>query len=147
MKAPKLPPTIKTPDMGKGIKSPQIAINLKKKDDYKPTLELEDDLGIPDVPLKKKMKNLGEIKLNSQEVEDLSRKDTKETKFIIIDCPICKKNLSMPVPRKLVLDSEEPVVEVSYIHGDPNHVLVAQLDHDFDVRRRRASWAVFETDF
>ncbi len=37
----------------------------------------------------------------------------------------------MPVPKKLVLDAKEPVVDVSYVHGDPQHVVVAQLDHDF----------------
>ena len=53
----------------------------------------------------------------------------------------------MPVPKDLVLTASEPVVDVSYIHGDPEHVLVAQLDHDFQVRRRRASWVVYEKDY
>ena len=53
----------------------------------------------------------------------------------------------MPVPKSLVLDASEPVVDVTYAHGDPEHVVVAQLDHDFQVRRRRASHIVYEKDY
>ena len=102
------------------------------------------DLGIPLPPKKKAIK----IELSSSQLKKLSRKETKETKFILIECQICgSRPIMMPVPKHLVLDAKEPVVDVSYIHGDPTHVLVAQLDHDFPVRRRRASWVVYEKDY
>ena len=102
------------------------------------------DLGIPLPPKKKAIK----IEMSTGQLNKLSRKETTETKFILIECQICgSRPIMMPVPKHLVLDAKEPVVDVSYIHGDPTHVLVAQLDHDFQVRRRRASWVVYEKDY
>ena len=102
------------------------------------------DLGIPLPPKKKAIK----LEVSTGQLKKLSRKETSETKFILIECQICgHKPIMMPVPKHLVLHAKEPVVDVSYIHGDPTHVLVAQLDHDFQVRRRRASWVVYEKDY
>jgi len=102
------------------------------------------DLGIPPPPKKKPIK----IEVSAGQLKKLFRKETTETKFILIECQICgHKPIMMPVPKHLVLDAKEPVVDVSYIHGEPTHVLVAQLDHDFQVRRRRASWVVYEKDY
>ncbi len=103
-----------------------------------------EDLGIPPPPKKKAIK----IEVSTGQLKKLSRKETAETKFILIECQICgSKPIMMPVPKHLVLDAKEPVVDVSFIHGEPTHVLVAQLDHDFQVRRRRASWVVYEKDY
>ena len=102
------------------------------------------DLGIPLPPKRRAIK----IDVSTDQLKKLSRKETLDTKFILIECQICgQKPIMMPVPKRLVLDAKEPVVDVSYIHGDPTHVLVAQLDHDFQVRRRRASWVVYEKDY
>lgn len=101
-------------------------------------------LDIPPPPKKKPIK----IEISAQDVKILAQKETKETKFILIECNYCgSKPILMPVPKSFVLNSEEPVVDVSYIHGDPEHVIVAQLDHDFQVRRRRVSKVVYEKDF
>ena len=78
------------------------------------------DLGIPEIPMKK---------------------------VIVVDCEICNKTLSMPVPRDAILKSPLPVTDITYVHGDPEHALVAQIDKDFAVRRRRASLIVFEKDY
>ncbi len=53
----------------------------------------------------------------------------------------------MPVPKKEILNAKEPVVDIAYTHGTPEHVVVAQLDHDFQVRRRRACEVVYEKDY
>ena len=125
---PSLPP-IKLPNSpGKGKKN-----NLH-----------DDSLGIPAAPPKKPLK----IDVKSKDLKILARKETSETKFILIECNKCgPKPILMPVPKKLVLEAAEPVVDVSYIHGNPEHVIVAQLDHDFQVRRRRVSEVVYEKDF
>ena len=96
------------------------------------------DLGIPQVPRKKPVvvKQQGMI-----------RKDTDSTKFVLIECQICKKTITMPVPRKIIQESPLPVTDVTYIHGNPEHAIVAQLDRDFAVRRRRASVIVYEKDY
>ena len=53
----------------------------------------------------------------------------------------------MPVPRKFIQNSPLPVTDVTYVHGNPEHALTAQLDKDFAVRRRRASNIVYEKDY
>ena len=95
------------------------------------------DLGIPDIPMKKAII----VKKGS------IRKDTKHTKFVLIECQLCKRTISMPVPRKIIKESSLPVTDVTYIHGDPQHALTAQIDKDYAVRRRRASQIVYEKDY
>ncbi len=133
-----LPSPVSPPKGSRKMKGKSIT---KKGPRVKLTAE---DLGIPPPPKKKAIK----IETSVGQLKKLSRKETAETKFILIECQICgNKPIMMPVPKHLVLDAKEPVVDISYIHGDPTHVLVAQLDHDFQVRRRRASWVVYEKDF
>ncbi|QEE14766.1 hypothetical protein DSAG12_00582 [Promethearchaeum syntrophicum] len=134
------PPPPKVPKSPKNLKTISGSTKLKK-----PKLDMSEiDLSIPPPPMKKAIK----IKLNSNQLEELTKKETTETKYILIECQICGNTpIMMPVPKDLVLTASEPVVDVSYIHGDPEHVLVAQLDHDFQVRRRRASWVVYEKDY
>lgn len=130
-KVPKPKKVLRKISGSKKIKIPKIDMN-------------EIDLSIPPPPMKKAIK----IKLDNKQLGELAKKETEETKYILIECQICgSAPIMMPVPKTLVLDASEPVVDVSYIHGDPEHVLVAQLDHDFQVRRRRASWVVYEKDF
>ncbi|MHA1610810.1 MAG: hypothetical protein ACTSVZ_04110 [Promethearchaeota archaeon] len=108
------------------------------------TLLQDDSLGIPAAPPKKPLK----IDIKSKDLKILARKETKDVKYILIECNKCgSKPILMPVPKKLVLEANEPVVDVSYIHGNPEHVVVAQLDHDFQVRRRRVSEVVYEKDY
>lgn len=135
-----IPPSPKLPKPQKTLKSISGSSKLKKvKIDAN-----EIDLSIPPPPMKKPIK----IKLDSKQLGELAKKETEETKYILIECQICgDAPIMMPVPKTLVLDASEPVVDVSYVHGDPEHVLVAQLDHDFQVRRRRASWIVYEKDY
>ena len=134
------PPLPKVPKPQKKLKEISGSTKLKKV-----RIDMgEIDLSIPAPPIKKAIK----IKLDSKQLGELAKKETEETKYILIECQICgDAPIMMPVPKTLVLDASEPVVDVSYIHGDPEHVLVAQLDHDFQVRRRRASWVVYEKDY
>jgi len=136
-----LPPP-KTPSLSKKSNIKKLSGTKKVKS---PKLDMNEiDLSIPPPPMKKPVK----IKINSKQLGELAKKETKETKYILIECQICGNTpIMMPVPKDLVLNASEPVVDVSYIHGDPEHVLVAQLDHDFQVRRRRASWLVYEKDY
>ena len=136
-----LPPP-KTPSLSKKSNMKQLSGTKKAKT---PNIDMNEiDLSIPPPPMKKPVK----IKINSKQLGELAKKETKETKYILIECQICGNTpIMMPVPKDLVLNASEPVVDISYVHGDPEHVLVAQLDHDFQVRRRRASWVVYEKDY
>lgn len=135
-----IPPSPKLPNPQKALKTISGSTKLKKV-----KIDMDEiDLSIPPPPMKKAIK----IKLDSKQLRELAKKETEETKYILIECQICgDAPIMMPVPKTLVLNASEPVVDVSYIHGDPEHVLVAQLDHDFQVRRRRASWVVYEKDY
>jgi hypothetical protein len=140
---PKLPPA-KTSSDKAGL--PQIKIQLGAGQIGKTPTEQEkfeeEDMSAPSVPLKKKMSIpvLG----NAKDLEELAKKDTPTIKFVISDCEICKKNVIVPVTRKLIESSKEPVTDISFLHGNPQHILVLQLDRDFQVRRRRVSPVVFE---
>ncbi|WP_457559130.1 hypothetical protein [Candidatus Harpocratesius sp.] len=114
--------------------------SISSKSDQK----LDPRLGIPPMPKKKPIK----VNINKKQMRILAKKETKSTKYILIECNMCgSKPILMPVPKKLVLESKDPVVDVSYVHGNPEHVIVAQLDHDFQVRRRRVSQVVYEKDY
>ena len=160
-KMPVLPPTDSESSIGDKVKAgtpiPKMNIDLTKKSaDFARTgksekladgeeFGMDEDFDIPAVPLKKKLTpKVSGMKLDIADADKLKNMDTPNTKHIVIDCPICNKNLIMPIPRKIVNEAKEPVVEFSYVHGKPSHVLVAQIDHDYDVRRRRASWVAFE---
>ncbi len=135
-----IPPSPKLPKPQKTLKTISGSMKLKKV-----KIDMDEiDLSIPPPPIRKAIK----IKLDSKQLGELAKKETEETKYILIECQICgDAPIMMPVPKTLVLNASEPVVDVSYIHGDPEHVLVAQLDHDFQVRRRRTSWVVYEKDY
>ena len=96
------------------------------------------DLGIPEIPIKKAIVVKTGAKL---------RKDTDTIKFVLVECQICNSTINMPVPRDNIKKSPLPVTDITYIHGNPEHALTAQLDKDFAVRRRRASIIVYEKDY
>jgi len=58
--------------------------------------------------------------------------------------------IPVPVPKKIILKSELPVVPFSFVHKNPNqkdqHCITLHLDHDFDIRRQRLSDVVISED-
>ena len=139
------PPSLKAPSMPSIPKMPpNVSMGVSRTISSKATATTDMDLSIPAVPMKKPVK----LQINANQLELLKKKDTEDTKFILIECQICgDKPIEMPVPRHYVLEADVPVVDVTYIHSDPEHAVVAQLDHDFQVRRRRASNIVYEKDY
>lgn len=114
---------------------------LEVSDDFV-DLEEADYLDIPEVPIHNPLQVFSD-----QQTGDFGACISLETtrkKSIIVDCPICGKNIFVPVPEDIVRDSSLPVVPVTYVHGDPAHGLTLHLDHDFQVRRRRTSAVVIE---
>ncbi len=130
-------------------RNPDYSRNVNKFAKYKKPAEPEAkpsakeiDLSIPPIPEPKK------IKIDLKLKDEPMRKDTAETKWILIDCEMCgDKVIQMPVPRDYILKSPLPVTDVGYVHGEPQHCIVAQLDKDFEVRRRRCCKITFEKDY
>jgi len=103
---------------------------------------LSEELSIPEVPMPKTISVEKPVKKGE------FRKDTDEIKWILIDCEMCDNRvIQMPVYRDQIINSKLPVTDVGYVHGDPLHCIVAQLDCDFQVRRRRCCYLTFESDF
>lgn len=142
LSAPKLaPPKLATPQisLGGSTGKPNSSLPTNASEFNEENI----DLNIPPPPKKKALT----ITADAKTMQDLAAKETAELKFILIECAICGTTpIAMPVIKKYVLDAKEPVVEITYIHGNPKHAIVAQLDHDFQVRRNRPSKAIFEDE-
>jgi len=148
MQTPSLPPKETSGTQKANI--PPIKINLPQTKDIpiaKSTTEDYDDsqLNIPQIPIKKALNaKVDKIHLDIPNLDEIAKRDSASIKNIVIEDTLIKKNIVIPIPRKMVLDAKEPVVEISYIYNDPLHSVVVQLDHDFQVRRCRVSSVIFE---
>ena len=71
-------------------------------------------------------------------------------KVVLVNCDRCKAVIPIPVPKKVVSESELPIVPVSYVHKNldkkDQHCITIHLDHDFDIRRQRLSDVVISSD-
>ena len=108
--------------------------------------EPDKDLHTPEVPEPPKEKF--RIKLDSSSMSiDVGNSpnniDTEETKGVLVNCARCNQILTIPIPKKKILNSELPVVAISFVHknkeGLDQHSITIYLDHDFDIRRQRYS--------
>ncbi|HMF32225.1 MAG TPA: hypothetical protein VKK79_12460 [Candidatus Lokiarchaeia archaeon] len=107
-----------------------------------PEMGVKDDLDIP-IPPPPIIKQL------NPEVDPLVFSDPRfagDPRYnnIFVKCDLCGGNISVPVPKDVVLNSQLPVVPVTYVHGpeENHHAILLHLDHDFQVRRRRFSYLV-----
>ncbi|MFX1237801.1 MAG: hypothetical protein ACFFAS_18170 [Promethearchaeota archaeon] len=96
---------------------------------------------IPDAPKKKEKITKETHGLSIDILNKMREMESKDTEVILVNCERCNNVIPVPVPRKAVLESELPVVPISYIHsqGNDKHCITLHLDHDFDVRRQRIS--------
>jgi len=106
----------------------------------------EEQLHTPAVPEPPKEKF--KVKLDSSSLSiDVSNPsstiDTDKIKGVLVNCARCNQILTIPVPKAKILNSELPVVAISYIHknkeGKDQHSITLYLDRDFDIRRQRYS--------
>jgi hypothetical protein len=126
----------------------------KKKESKADYSEKEDmDLAIPSIPEPPK----GKVKISADSpdlspdvLERIKKIESPEMKVVLVNCERCKAVIPIPVPKKVVLESELPIVPVSYVHKnlkhEDQHCLTIHLDHDFDIRRQRLSDVVLSDD-
>jgi hypothetical protein len=119
----------------------------KEKDvnsDYlnKEFLELEIPV-VPEAPKKKEKLNLDGSKVSNDVLKRMKKYESPNIKVVLVNCERCKAVIPVPVPKKAVLDSELPVVPISYVHknlqNQDQHCITIHIDHDFDIRRQRLS--------
>ncbi len=125
---------------------PEEYAMLKEQNEEK--LEMKDEkLSIPEAPIPKdKKKKLAPPVLDKKIFSDLKINE-KTHKIVIVECDRCGGPISVPVPIKMIEESEVPVVEFTYTHGDPMHCLIVQLDKNYNERRRRTTDLISEKDF
>lgn len=129
-----------------GLKKPTIPSKSTKS--QKESIDEYGDLGVPEVPVappKQKLK-LETIDISPELLKKIEEGETKDLKYIIVKCDECDDIIAVPIPKKKILESELPVVPITFVHGEGNkeHALTVHIDHDFDVRRRRFSDVVYD---
>ena len=105
---------------------------------------------VPEAPKKKEKLTLDTSKVSNDVLERMKKFKSPDIKVVLVNCERCKAVIPVPVPKKSVLDSQLPVVPISYVHKnlqkEDQHCLTIHLDHDFDIRRQRISDVVLSSD-
>jgi hypothetical protein len=119
-----------------------------------PKSKIEDeDLAIPSVPEPPKKKD--QLSIDSPEVTPdvlvrIKKVESPDMKVVLVNCERCKAVIPIPVPKSVVLESELPIVPISFVHKNletkDRHCITIHLDHDFDIRRQRLSDVVISLD-
>ena len=98
---------------------------------------------VPEAPKKKEKISLDSPNLTPDVLERIKKIESPEMKVVLVNCERCKAIIPIPVPKKAVLESELPVVPISYVHKNlqniDQHCITIHVDHDFDIRRQRIS--------
>jgi hypothetical protein len=88
------------------------------------------------------------IEISAKDIvtKDVTEQSIKnpEVKVILVECEICGRAITVPIPKLLIEESDLPITEITYVHSEPPHALTAYLDKDFAVRRRRASQVILQ---
>ncbi|MFX0083777.1 MAG: hypothetical protein ACFE94_18655 [Candidatus Hodarchaeota archaeon] len=124
---------------------------ISDKPDY--STKEHKDLDIPSVPEPPKKKD--NVSIDSPDLipdvlKRIKKVESPDMKVVLVNCDRCKAVIPIPVPKKVVIDSELPIVPVSYVHKNldnkDQHCITIHLDHDFDIRRQRLSDVVISSD-
>ena len=105
---------------------------------------------VPEAPKKEKRITKNSPGLSTELLEKIKILESKSVKVVLVNCERCKAVIPVPVPKRIILKSELPVVPFSFVHKNPNqkdlHCITLHLDHDFDIRRQRLSDVVISED-
>ena len=102
------------------------------------------ELGIPTIPVAPKKKEKITIDspgLSTDILDKIKEIESKNVEVVLVNCDRCEKVIPVPIPKKAVLESDLPVVPISYVHthDKDQHCITIHVDHDFDIRRQRIS--------
>jgi hypothetical protein len=105
---------------------------------------------IPEAPKQKKKLTLDSPELSPNVLERIKKIKSPEIKVVLVNCERCKAVIPIPIPKRMVLNSNLPVVPISYVHmnlqNKDQHCITVHIDHDFDIRRQRISDVVLSSD-
>jgi len=119
---------------------------LKDSDGLKYLSEEDIELDIPELPEAPKKKEKISLKspgISPEIIDGMKKMKSKEIEVVLVNCGRCGNIIPIPIPKKVVLNSELPVVPISYVHKNKEnkdqHCITVHVDHDFDIRRQRIS--------
>lgn len=125
---------------------PKVKKEQKPVDALEYATEEDMELDIPAIPEPPKRKELPKLEIpqtTEQHLAKLQAEAPPGVRVILVNCSRCGGVILANITEKIVLNSELPIVEISYVHNNPKgkdlHCLTLQLDHDFDIRRQRIS--------
>ncbi|MFX0035854.1 MAG: hypothetical protein ACFE9I_09480 [Candidatus Hermodarchaeota archaeon] len=135
------------------VKEEKSELSSQKEEEINESYLSDEDLelDIPLVPEAPKKKNkLDTSNLSTDVLERMKKIESPEVKVVLVNCERCRAVIPVPIPKKSVLNSDLPVVPISYVHknlqNEDQHCLTIHLDHDFDIRRQRISDVVISSD-
>ncbi len=102
------------------------------------------ELGVPSIPVAPKKREKITIDspgLSTDILNKIKEIESENVEVVLVNCDRCEAVIPVPVPKKAVLESELPVVPISYVHTHikDQHCITIHVDHDFDIRRQRIS--------
>ena len=105
---------------------------------------------VPEPPKKKKKISLDSPDLSQDVLKRIKKVKSPDMKVVLVNCERCGAIIPIPVPKEIVINSELPIVPISYVHTNlqkkDQHCITIHLDHDFDIRRQRLSDVVISID-
>ncbi|MHA2181522.1 MAG: hypothetical protein ACXAAH_08880 [Promethearchaeota archaeon] len=105
---------------------------------------------VPEPPKKENGLSINSPDLTPDVLARIKKVESAEMKVVLVNCERCKAVIPIPVPKKVVLESELPIVPISFVHYNlksmDQHCITIHLDHDFDIRRQRLSDVVISKD-
>jgi hypothetical protein len=135
----------------KRVKKIEKLKEIVNEKDY--STKQNEDLDIPSVPEPPKRKEkltIDSLDMAPDVLERIKKVESPNMKVVLVNCERCKAVIPIPIPKKIVIDSELPIVPVSYVHknleNEDQHCITIHLDHDFDIRRQRLSDVVISSD-
>ncbi|MHA2283302.1 MAG: hypothetical protein ACXAC5_20880 [Promethearchaeota archaeon] len=105
---------------------------------------------IPEPPKKEDGLSITSPDLAPDVLARIKKVESPKMRVVLVNCERCKAVIPIPIPKKVVLESELPIVPISFIHNNleskDQHCITIHLDHDFDIRRQRLSDVVISLD-
>jgi hypothetical protein len=105
---------------------------------------------IPEAPKKKEKITLDSPDLSPDVLKRIKKVESPDKKVVLVNCERCRAVIPVPIQKRMVLDSNLPIVPISYVHmnlqNKDRHCITIHVDHDFDIRRQRISDVVLFSD-
>lgn len=114
----------------------------KSGEEYLSEEDMELDIpSIPVAPKKREKITVDSPGLSTDILNKIKEIESKDIEVVLVNCDRCEAVIPVPIPKNAVLESELPVVPISFVHtrDKDQHCITIHVDHDFDIRRQRIS--------